>query len=203
MILNSLFGIVKKILSLRYVPKKIYKLHCFCSYSTFGKGLNINAESECVADNKGMISIGNNCAIFGRVESHGNGKITIGENCCIYRRSVVGSIDSIVIGNCVMISNHVHIYDNNNHPTSPEIRKRMCMNGFEGDAWGWKHSRSAPIVIEDNVWICEYATILKGVTIGEGSIVASHAVVTKDVPPYSVVAGNPARIVKELDRNEE
>ena len=82
------------------------------------------------------------------------------------------------------------------------MRWQMCLDGFEGDAWRWVHSESAPIVIEDNVWIGEYATILKGVTIGKGAVVASHAVVTKDVPPYTIVAGNPARVVKELHHGE-
>ena len=76
----------------------------------------------------------------------------------------------------------------------------MCVNGFDGDAWRWKHSESKPIEIKDNVWIGEYSAILKGVTVGEGSIVASHAVVTKDVPPYSIVAGNPADVVKKLEQ---
>ena len=60
-----------------------------------------------------------------------------------------------------------------------------------------------PVVIEDNVWIGEYATVLKGVTVGRGSIVASHSVVTKDVEPYSIVAGNPAKKVKELPHSGE
>ena len=77
------------------------------------------------------------------------------------------------------------------------------MEGFDGDAWKWKYADSAPIVIEDNVWIGEYSAILKGVTIGTGSIVASHAVVTKDVPPYTIVAGNPARVVKEIAHGEK
>ena len=76
------------------------------------------------------------------------------------------------------------------------------MGGFEGDPWRWVHADSAPIVIGDSVWIGEYAAILKGVTIGTGAVVASHAVVTKDVPPYTVVAGNPARVVKELENDE-
>ena len=101
-----------------------------------------------------------------------------------------------------MISNHVHVFDNNNHPTSPKTRKQMCLDGFDGDRWSWKYSDSKSIVIEDNVWIGEYAAILKGVRIGEGSIVASHAVVTKDVPPYSIVAGNPAKVVKSLEYEE-
>lgn len=76
------------------------------------------------------------------------------------------------------------------------------MGGFEGDSWRWIHSDAKPIVIGDNVWIGEYASVLKGVTIGTGAIVASHAVVTKDVPPYTIVAGNPARVVKELEDDE-
>ena len=55
------------------------------------------------------------------------------------------------------------------------------------------------MVIEDNVWIGQYSTVLKGVTIGRGSIVATKAVVTKDVPPYSIVAGNPAKVVKYIE----
>ena len=68
----------------------------------------------------------------------------------------------------------------------------------------WSVVRSAPIVIEDRAWIGFNAIILKGVTIGEGSVVAAGAVVTKDVEPYTVVAGNPARVVKRLERaNDE
>ena len=53
--------------------------------------------------------------------------------------------------------------------------------------------------IEDGAWIGDNATILKGVRVGRGAVVATHAVVTKDVPPHTVVAGNPARVVKELN----
>jgi acetyltransferase-like isoleucine patch superfamily enzyme len=52
--------------------------------------------------------------------------------------------------------------------------------------------------IEDGAWICEYATVLKGVRVGKGAVVGAHAVVTKDVPPYTLVVGNPARVVKHL-----
>ena len=54
-----------------------------------------------------------------------------------------------------------------------------------------------PVVIGNNVWIGDKATILPGVTIGDGAVVAANAVVTKDVPSYSVVGGNPARIIKK------
>jgi acetyltransferase-like isoleucine patch superfamily enzyme len=60
----------------------------------------------------------------------------------------------------------------------------------------------SPVVIEDKVWIGFNVIILKGVRVGEGAVVAAGSVVTKDVPPYCVVAGNPAHVVKELAEDE-
>ena len=71
--------------------------------------------------------------------------------------------------------------------------------GFYGDAWRPTKSDNKPVFIEDNVWIGEFASVLKGVHIGLGSIVASNSVVVKDVPPYSIVAGNPAKVVKRIE----
>jgi acetyltransferase-like isoleucine patch superfamily enzyme len=178
--------------------KRHFKLKKFKKYAVFGKDLNICVRANCTADGAGRIKIGDHCRIYGTLQSQDEGKITIGDHTCIYERSVVGSVCSVSIGSCVIISNHVHIFDNNNHPTSPSVRHDMCMGGFEGDAWRWRHADSAPVVIEDDVWIGENAAIMKGVTVGKGAIVAAHAVVTKDVPPCTVVAGNPARVVKEL-----
>lgn len=178
--------------------KRSYKMKKFQKYAKVGENLNICVRANCTADGPGRIEIGSNCRIYGTLQSQDDGKITIGDHTCIYERSVIGSVSSVTIGSCVIISNHVHIFDNNNHPTSPTVRHRMCMEGFEGEAWRWRHSASSPIVIEDDVWIGEYAAIMKGVTIGKGAVVAAHAVVTKDVPPCTIVAGNPAKVVKEI-----
>lgn len=107
-----------------------------------------------------------------------------------------------MIGDHVIISNHVSIYDNNNHPTRPSQRIKMTESGFYSPLWKWEQSAHKPVHIGNNVWIGEYSTILKGVTIGEGAIVGCHSVVTKDVPPYAVVAGNPARVVKMLQKDD-
>ena len=61
---------------------------------------------------------------------------------------------------------------------------------------------AAPIVIEYNVWIGANATVISGITIGKGSIVAAGAVVTKDVPKYSIVGGIPAKVIRELTEEE-
>lgn len=77
----------------------------------------------------------------------------------------------------------------------------MCESGFYSALWNWSNSNAADVIIEDNVWIGERSTVLKGVTIGCGSIVACDSIVTKDVPPYTIVAGNPAKVVKKLETN--
>ena len=145
------------------------------------------------------IKIGDHSMVMGSLYITSNGSIEIGDHFYLGRNSFIGSEQSIKIGRCVIVSNDVCIYDNNNHPTSPKARENMSLNGFSNDNWAWHHAASAPVVIEDNVWIGQYSTILKGVTIGKGSIVATRAVVTKDVPPYSIVAGNPAKVVKQIE----
>lgn len=197
-----MIGFLKFIKNISNIIRRKNNYRKFAKYAEFGENLDLNARSDCYADGAGLIRIGKNCRIYGKVITQDEGRITIGDNTCIYERSFVGGVKEISIGSCVIISNHVHIFDNNNHPTAPEVRRQMCLNGFDGDVWRWKYSESKPIVIEDNVWIGEYSAILKGVRVGEGSIIASHAVVTKDVPPYSIVAGNPAKVVKVLEHEE-
>lgn len=120
----------------------------------------------------------------------------------IRAESIVGSSIGISIGSCCIISNNVHIYDNNNHPTPPHLRVKMCKLGFYGALWHWRYSEADSIIIEDNVWIGERCTILKGVRIGQGSVIGCNSVVTKSVPPYSIAVGNPAKVVKYVEQSE-
>jgi acetyltransferase-like isoleucine patch superfamily enzyme len=96
---------------------------------------------------------------------------------------------AITIGKHCRIAGGVQILDSSGHPSSPEARQKG-LPPAESDV--------RPVVIEDNVWIGARATLLPGVTIGEGSVVSAGAVVVADVPPYTVVAGNPARRVASL-----
>lgn len=199
-------GLTEKFGRGEYTPVKLLKRYFknkrFEKYAEMDGPLSLCSRSNCVADGPGRIRIGHDCEIYGTLQSMADGKISMGNHSVIFERSVVGSVNSVTIGNNVVISNQVHIFDNNNHPISPKIRREMTNRGFHGDDWRWTHSESAPVVIEDNVWIGENSTILKGVTIGEGSIIASNSVVTKDVPAYHIAAGNPARVVKELEHEE-
>ena len=173
----------------------------FLKNATLGENVLFDTNGRCTnaSGNSKKINIGGNSLIMGSIYVSRNGEISVGDHFYLGRNSFIGSEKSIKIGQCVIVSNDVRIYDNNNHPTSPKERERMSLNGFSNDNWGWHHSDSAPVVIEDNVWIGQYSTVLKGVTVGRGSIIATRAVVTKDVPPYTIVAGNPAKVVKKLE----
>ena len=182
--------------------KTARKRHLFHKRAIVKEDLILCPRSNCYSSKKENITIGKQCLVYGTIYAMDDGKISIGDHTCIFENSFVGSVCSIKIGKCVIVSNHVKIYDNNNHPTDPSDRHNMCVNGFFGEAWLWGNAEKAPVIIEDDVWIGEHVSVLKGVTIGKGSVVATRSVVTKDVPPYSVVAGNPARVVKQLQSME-
>ncbi|CAN5782576.1 DapH/DapD/GlmU-related protein [soil metagenome] len=112
--------------------------------------------------------------------------IQIGDDCGFTGTTLVAA-ERIQIGNRVQIGANSTIVDTDFHPIQVEERARDFLNG-----------QHAPIIIEDDVFIGMQSLILKGVTIGRGSVVGAGSVVTKNVPAGVVVAGNPARIVKEL-----
>ncbi len=187
-----------------------YKIRVFKQNSLYGKGTCFDAQAACRNGSKDVknILIGNNCMIRGILTTCGKGKIVIGDNTYLGIGSHIGSVENVTIGNDVIIAGHTHIYDNNNHPTDPAERLQMTQSGdFFGPLWSWERSDHKQIIIEDNVWIGEKCAILKGVKIGKGAIVGCNSVVTHDVPEYTIVAGNPAKIVKniihELTDNEK
>jgi galactoside O-acetyltransferase len=112
----------------------------------------------------------------------------------------------IDVGHDVTMAWGITLYDHDSHSTNWEYRKHdneQCYKDYVETGNNiankdWSHVNTSPIRIEDKVWIGMDVLVLKGVTIGEGSVVAARSVVTKDVPPYSLVAGNPARVVKSL-----
>jgi acetyltransferase-like isoleucine patch superfamily enzyme len=117
-------------------------------------------------------------------------EIIIGNNCSIGEDSHITAINRIRLGNNVRLGKKILITDNAHGASDAELLdmapnfRPLCSKG--------------PVIIDDNVWIGEKASIMPGVHIGMGVIVAANSVVTKDVPPYSVVAGVPAKIVKQL-----
>ena len=132
------------------------------------------------------------------------GRVTIGDKTLLGPDSRVWSAVSITIGSYVMISHGVNIHDNNSHSTSWRERRReidvvypqlhLTDHAFD--------LKPKPVVIEDDVWIGFGSTVLKGVTIGRGAIVGANTQVMSDVEPFTVVAGNPMRVVRKLDETD-
>jgi acetyltransferase-like isoleucine patch superfamily enzyme len=144
------------------------------------------------------ISIGENTHIRGRLMIfRSGGSIKIGSDCYIGENSFIWSQSGIRIGNNVLISHNVNIQDTNAHPLNHLERRedyRVILN--EGYSISNTNIITKPIAIMDDAWIGFNSIILKGVTIGEGAVVAAGSVVTNDVPDYAVVAGNPAVVIK-------
>jgi len=111
-----------------------------------------------------------------------NGRILIGENTSIGEYTYINAMDSVLIGSNVLIAPSCHITDANH-------------NTEKGKPIRYQGITAKPVVIHDDVWVGAGVKILSGVTLGEGSVVAAGAVVTKDVPPYSIVAGVPAKVI--------
>jgi acetyltransferase-like isoleucine patch superfamily enzyme len=109
----------------------------------------------------------------------------------------------IEIGSYCLISWNVGIADSDFHPLEPARRRldALALAPFYKGRPSRPSLSTAPVKIGDNVWIGMNATILKGVTIGENSVVAAGSVVAKSVPANAVVAGNPAHIVKQLEQD--
>lgn len=130
----------------------------------------------------------------------------------IGKRSYIGSATQIIcrnkvtIGDDVTIAWGVMIYDHNSHSLDWRQRAKVVEQFYVSygapccyESLDWTDVASAPIMIGDRSWIGFDAVILKGVSIGEGAIVAARSIVTRDVEPYTVVAGNPAVVVKHLN----
>lgn len=110
--------------------------------------------------------------------------ILIGENCG-FSGTVIAAAESIRIGSNVICGANVTITDTDWHHADP-IKRRDEL------------APAAPIVVEDNVWLCMNVAVLKGVKIGRGSVIAANSVVAKSIPDNVIAAGQPARVVKSL-----
>jgi acetyltransferase-like isoleucine patch superfamily enzyme len=114
--------------------------------------------------------------------------IKIGNNCSIGEYCHITSANSIIIGNWVLTGRWITITDNSHGKIEeeekdiPQIQRKLYSKGT--------------VIIEDNVWIGDKVSIMAGVRVGKGAVIAANAVVTKDVPAYSVVAGVPAKIIR-------
>ena len=167
----------------------------------FGKGLRVDGHVWVRVRAKGAVRLGEHVSINSRfgsnlvglstpmvLECFRGGHITIGDHSGC-SGTVISSRSSVTIGRHVKVGGGVRIYDHDFHSLDSELRRDRKQD--------WRHVRSAPVAIGDDVFIAAGALILKGVAVGDGSIVAAAAVVTKDIPAGEVWGGNPARPLKQ------
>jgi acetyltransferase-like isoleucine patch superfamily enzyme len=183
---------------LRLLASKLYyepllKLQC----ETVGKGLLLYEDMPKILGNL-QVCLGERVTLSGAQVwiAAGSGtikRLEIGHDSYIGHRTELIVGESIRIGRDVRIANRVTLNGYDGHPLDPLARARNDPLG-EGSM--------GPIAVLDYAWIGNDATVLKGVTVGRGAVVASCAVVTKDVPELTIVAGNPARTIRQLPAPE-
>lgn len=143
-----------------------------------GTNIRIGHSFTAIGEPHHRVEIG----VWGR--GFGRGSVTIGDACLMSPGSRISASDDVTLGDGVMLANGAYITDSDWHGLYDRIDR---------------DEQVTPVKIGDNVWIGDHATVLKGVTIGDNSVVAAGAMVTRDVPANVVVAGNPAKVVRALD----
>ncbi len=171
------------------------------SDTVFLRGFNI------IGGFNNKMTIGNQSIVGGTfIFEHKEGLVTIGDRVYIGSSTIICK-NKVIFENDILVAWGVTFYDHNSHSLDYKERQKDIVqtlhdyknhNGNYLFNKNWIPVDSKPIIVKSNAWIGFDATILKGVTIGEGAIVAACSVVTKDVPPYTVVAGNPAKVVRHL-----
>ena len=158
------------------------------------------SRSRCVFKPGCRIEIDRDSMITGSlVFDRENAIISIGQR--VFINGTIVAATKIEIGDDVMISWGVTVVDHNSHSISFSHRAADVINWRMGKK-DWTHVKVSPVKIGEKVWIGVNALILKGVTIGEGAVVGAGAVVTKNVPAWTIVGGNPARIIREIAEDE-
>lgn len=161
-------------------------------------GANTHVDYWRLRGRNGNLHIGKDGVIHCRVDfDHAQGTVRIGDRCYIGVSHFVCHT-AIDVGDDVVISWGVTVVDHNSHALDWSERRHDVAQ-WKQNKKDWSAVKIAPVIIGNKVWIGFGAAILKGVNIGEGAVIGAHAVVTKDVPPYAVVAGNPAVLVRQLE----
>lgn len=144
----------------------------------------------------GRLRIGSGCLVVGQLLVEKEGTLEIGDHCYVGPGARIWSLCQLRIGARVFISHGVNIHDSDSHSLSARERHERFLEKMRlGRHLIPENAKSLPVTIEDDVWVGFHAIILKGVKIGRGAVVGAGSVITKDVAPFTVVAGNPQRVV--------
>lgn len=183
--------LLKKVINKLLFLKKKNKFKNFGQGSLFSGDLNIL--------NGKYITIGDKCYIGpeSRIEAWDkynnikfNPEIIIGNDVRINSRCHIGAINKIIVGNQCLIGSNVMIIDHSHGRNTP---KELDLHPGDRDLYS-----KGPIIIGEKTWLCENVVVLPNVKIGKCCVIGANAVVTKNIPDYSIAVGNPAKIVKKI-----
>ncbi|MBS1580136.1 MAG: acyltransferase [Bacteroidetes bacterium] len=158
----------------------------------FGEKISISIEA-------GKLKIGKCSRVSANITIRFNGECSIGEYTAINDGSEIRCDEYIDIGDFNMISYNCQVYDTNTHNILPiAIRRKQTIKDFPSIGAEYTKPPTKPVYIGNDCWFGKGATILKGVAIGNGAIIGTQSVVTKDVPAFHIASGNPAVINKKI-----
>jgi len=168
-----------------------------------GRGTQLRSAHLSAREPKGCsLSIGSDSNIEASlVFEQASARISIGSRTHIGGGTLLAAASSIEVGDDVLIAFEALIMDHNSHSLRFAERRHDVRDWIAGKK-DWSSVAMAPVKISDKAWIGVRAIILKGVTIGEGAVVGAGSLVTGDVPPWTIVGGNPAKIIRPLTDEE-
>lgn len=196
-IVRALFARLHKATAWAVAHNPGEQAHALCTIKSTTRIL----PSAVISNNVGTlhaITLGEHTYVRGELLTFGHGgEIHIGDYCYIGEGTRIWSAASIRIGNRVLISHNVNIFDNDTHPIEDAAaRHRQFVEIITAGHPRQINLNEAPVIIEDDALVACQSIILSGVRIGRGAIVGAGSVVTRDVPPFTIVAGNPARVIR-------
>jgi len=181
-----------------YQSKKILLAN---PYVNIDQNAQVNSWREIRLLSEATLKIGAGSIVNASIMSELPGaRISVGSNTFIGGSKIIAAYN-IEIGDDVLIAWDCTIYDHNSHAIAWSDRAFDVQDWYQGKK-NWDVVSKAKIKICNKVWIGFSSIILKGVTIGEGAIVAAGSVVTKDVEAWTIVGGNPARLIREIPEHE-
>jgi len=168
-----------------------------------GSGTQLNSATVSARDPKGCsLTIGTDSNIEASlVLEQQSARISIGSRTHIGGGTLLAAACNIEIGDDVLIAFEAVIMDHNSHSLKFRERRNDVRDWISGNK-DWSSVAMAPVTISNKAWIGVRAIVLKGVTIGEGAVVGAGSLVTADVPPWTIVGGNPAKIIRALTDEE-